>query len=259
MRFRSALYQGRVRHTRLRPVRHDFEYRVFYMLYDIDELDVLDRDLSLFSVGRRNLFSFDRSDHGSGDETSLRHWVERVLASAGVDLDGGAIRLLAHPRILGYVFNPLSVWYCHGPQGELRAVIHEVHNTFGDRHAYVVPIVDDARRHDFDKEMHVSPFNDMDQAYAFAINDPGERALISIEVRDSEGPVLRAGMRLRRLELTDVNSVRLFLTHPLMTLKVITAIHWEALKLWLKGAKFHPRPEPSADSVTVVGTRSAVR
>lgn len=259
MSFRSGLYQGRVRHTRLRPVRHDFEYRVFYMLYDIDELEVLDRDLSLFSVERRNLFSFDRSDHGSGEGTSLRLWVEQVLAEAGVDLDGGAIRLLAHPRILGHVFNPLSVWYCYGPDGELRAVIHEVHNTFGDRHAYVVPIVGDERRHDFDKKMHVSPFNDMDQAYAFAINDPGERALISIEVSDSDGPLLRAGMRLSRLELTDANSMRLFITHPLLTLKVVTAIHWQALKLWLKGATFHPRPEPPADSITVVGTRSAVR
>lgn len=259
MSFQSALYQGRVRHTRLRPVSHDFEYRVFYMLYDIDELDVLDRDLSSFSVGRRNLFSFDRSDHGSAEGISLRPWVEQILASAGVDLEGGAIRLLAHPRILGYVFNPLSVWYCYGPERDLRAVIHEVHNTFGDRHAYVVPILDDERRHDFDKEMHVSPYNDMDQAYAFAINDPRERALVSIEVRDSDGPLLRAGMRLSRLELTDANIVRLFLTHPLMTLKVVTAIHWEALKLWLKGATFHPRPDPSASSITVVGTRSAVR
>ena len=259
MSFRSALYQGRVRHTRLRPVRHDFEYRVFYMLYDIDELDVLDRDLSLFSVERRNLFSFDPSDHGSGEGTPLRPWVEQVLASAGVDLEGGAIRLLAHPRILGHVFNPLSVWYCHGRDGELRAVIHEVHNTFGDRHAYVVPIVGDERRHDLDKKMHVSPFNEMDQAYAFAINDPGERALISIEVSDRDGLLLRAGMRLSRLELTDANSLRLFLTHPLLTLKVVTAIHWQALKLWLKGATFHPRPEPPAGSITVVGTRSAVR
>lgn len=259
MRFRSALYRGKVRHTRLRPVHHDFEYRVFYMLYDIDELDVLDRELSLFSVERRNLFSFDPSDHASGDGAPLRLWAEQVLAEAGVDLEGGAIRLLAHPRIFGHVFNPLSVWYCYGPEGELRAVIHEVHNTFGDRHAYVVPVVDDERRHDFGKKLHVSPFNEMDQAYAFTINDPGERALISIEVSDGDGPLLRAGMRLSRLELTDANSLRLFITHPLLTLKVITAIHWQALKLWLKGATFHPRPEPSADSISVVGTRSAVR
>ncbi len=255
----SALYRGTVRHTRLRPFHHDFEYRVFYGLFDLDELDDIDNDLRFFSVGRFNLFGFDRADHGPADGSALRPWVERVLAAAGVDLEGGRIRLLAFPRILGYVFNPLSVWYCHGPGGELRAVLHEVRNTFGDRHTYVVPVGDGAMTHRFDKELHVSPFNDMDETYRFTITEPGDRLAVAIEQADVAGDTFfRAGLRLSRLPLTDRNLATLFLTHPLLTLKVIGGIHWQALRLWLKGAKYHHRPAPPADSISVVATGSAM-
>jgi DUF1365 family protein len=136
----SALYEGKVRHTRVTPFHHTFTYRVFYGLFDIDRLDELDRDLRWFSVGRFNLFSFDQGVHGPADGGPLRPWVEAVLADADIDLDGGKIFLLAFPRILGYVFNPLSIWYCQDNSGRLVAVIHEVRNTFGDRHCYVAPV-----------------------------------------------------------------------------------------------------------------------
>ena len=250
---RSALYQGRVRHTRLQPFHHDFEYRVFYGLFDIDELDYLDRGLRLFSVGRRNLASFYPQDHGPVDGSSLRAWAEDVLAEAGVDIDGGRIELLAFPRILGYAFNPLSVWYCYGSEGDLKGVLHEVRNTFGDRHVYVVPVNDEtAYRHSFAKAMHVSPFNPMEQTYHFTVNRPGKRLQVAIEQTDESGKVFRAGMRLSRIPLTDRNLLRVFFTHPLVTMKVIAGIHWQALRLWLKGATYRKRPRPPADSITIV-------
>lgn len=255
---RSALYAGKVRHTRLRPFHHDFEYRVFYMLLDIDELDDLDRSHRLFSTGRFNLVGFDPSDHGPADGGDLRNWVGSTLSKAGVELDGGRVMLLAFPRVLGYAFNPISVWYCYGPGDDLRAVIHEVRNTFGDRHSYVVPVASEGLSHSFGKEMHVSPFNGMDQRYQFTVTPPDDRVAVSIRQSDPDGEFLRAGMALTRLEFSDRNLLELFLTHPLLTLKVIGAIHWQALKLWVKGATIHHRPEPPSHMVTVVGEGSYV-
>lgn len=248
----SSLYEGTVRHTRVSPFHHSFSYRVFYGLFDIDRLDELNRSNRWFSVGRFNLFSFDPGVHGPADGSPLRPWVEETVRSAGVELDGGTIHLLAFPRVLGYVFNPISVWYCHDAEGRLVAVIHEVRNTFGDRHSYVVSVEEAGLRHGFDKQLHVSPFNGMDQGYEFTVTDPGDRISISIDQHDGEGRLLRAGMALTRVPFSDRNIWRLFLSHPLLTLKVITAIHWQALKLKLKGATFHPRPAPSADSITIV-------
>jgi hypothetical protein len=248
----SALYSGRVRHTRLRPFHHDFEYRVYYALFDIDELGQLDADLRLFSMGHFNFFSLNISDHGPADGSSLRTWAEDLVAKAGVQLDGGPIKLLAFPRLLGYAFNPLSEWYCYGPSGDLRAVIHEVRNTFGDRHAYVVSIGSQGLRHSFEKQMHVSPFNDLNQTYTFTINEPDNRLLLGIEQNDEDGIMFRAGMRLTRQTLSDRNLLRLFISHPLLTLKVIGGIHWEALRIWLKGGTYHPHPEPAAVKYTVI-------
>jgi uncharacterized protein len=249
----SALYAGKVRHTRMVPFSHTFTYRVFYGLFDIDHLDDLDRDLRWFSVGRFNVFGFEPSVHGPADGRPLRRWVETCLGDAGVDLCGGKIYLLAFPRVLGYVFNPISIWYCYDDAGLLAAVIHEVRNTFGDRHNYVVPIGENGLRHSLGKRLHVSPFNGMEQTYRFTISPPGEQITLSIDQYDANGRLLRAGMALSRIPFTDRNILRLFWTHPLLTLKVISAIHWEALKLKLKGATFHHRPRPAANDVTIVG------
>jgi hypothetical protein len=170
-----------------------------------------------------------------------------------VDIDGGRIELLAFPRILGYAFNPLSIWYCYGSDGDLKGVLHEVRNTFGDRHVYVVPIDDEkAYRHSFNKAMHVSPFNPMEQSYHFTVNRPGKRLQVAIELADNNGTVFRAGMRLSRIPLTDRGLLEVFVTHPLVTLKVIAGIHWQALRLWVKGAAYRKRPRPPADSITIV-------
>jgi len=248
---RSALYAGKVRHTRLDPFQHAFSYRVFYGLFDLDELPALSQQLTLFSLDRFNLFSLRTTDHGPDDGSPLRAWAESLLADAGVDLGGGRIALLAFPRVLGYVFNPISVWYCYGPDDRLRAVLHEVRNTFGDKHTYVVPVDPEHLRHGFDKQLHVSPFMDMDSTYEFSITNPGERLSIGINQMAGGEPLFRAGLSLSRLPLTDARLLRLFFTHPLVTLKAISAIHWEALKLWRKGAKYRPRPEPSRRPVSI--------
>lgn len=254
----SSLYRGTVTHTRLRPFRHSFRYRVYYTLLDIDELPTLDHDLRLFSLGRFNLASFHPSDHGVRSAAEVRPWVEGILADAGVHLDGGSIKLLAFPRILGYVFNPLSVWYCYDADSELRAILYEVRNTFGDRHVYAVPISDGRDlKHSFAKRLHVSPFNDMDQTYRFTITDPGAYLSIGIEQRDADGTMFRAGMRFARLPLTDWNLLRMFVMHPLVTGKVIAGIHWQALRLWLRGARYHRRPEPTAPTVTIEASVSS--
>ena len=256
-RYRSCLYRGTVRHTRLRPQHHDFKYRVYYGLWDVDELEILDRGLRWFSLNRFNLFSLDVRDHGAGDGTPLRRWAEEVLDQAGIEIEGGRIELLAYPRVLGYVFNPISVWYCYGADDRLVAVIHEVRNTFGDKHSYVVSIEDGrlADRfvtHEFQKLLHVSPFNDLHSTYRFSLTRPGDRLRLSIHQRDQEGTFLRAGLSLTRLPLTDTNLVGLFFSHPLLTLKVVGGIHWQALRLWMKGARYHLHPAPPADTVTLV-------
>jgi DUF1365 family protein len=256
-RFNSALYRGKVSHSRLAPFSHNFEYRVFYGLFDIDELGRLDKELRLFSLDRFNLFSFQTDKHRPVDGGSLRPWVDSLLAESGIDLEGGSVRLLAFPRVLGHVFDPISVWYCYGPANDLRAVIHEVRNTFGDKHMYIVPIAASSdMRHQFDKHLHVSPFNPMNQRYEFTVNEPAERIAIGISQSDADGLMFRAGLRLTRLPLTDRNLLRLFFTHPLVTLKAVGAIHWQALLLWMKGARFHNRPQPRTPNVTAVPRES---
>lgn len=260
---RSGLFVGHVRHRRLRPVDRAFRYRVYYLLLDIDEIERLDDDLRFFSWRRRNLISMRPEDHGPRDGTSLRVWATTQLARAGVAPgDVADIQLLAFPRVLGYVFNPLSIWYCRNTEGTLIAVIHEVRNTFGDVHAYVVPLAGDGtqagdRSHRFAKAMHVSPLMPMDQEYRFSLNDPGETLSVSIRQYDAEGEIFRAGLSARRVALDDRSLLEVFLTHPLVTLKAIGAIHWQAMLTWIAGARFHRRPSPPVDPVTVVGKAPA--
>lgn len=253
----SALYSGTVTHSRLEPFSHRFRYRIFYGFFDLDEFDSLDAELRLFSFGRRNLFSVHPEDYGPADGSSLRRWAQSRFEEAGIDVTDGRIYLLTLPRVLGYVFNPLSIWYGYDADGNLRGIIHEVRNTFGDRHSYVARVEGDLD-HGFDKQMHVSPFNGMDQRYRFSLSEPGESLSVSIDTSGDGETLVRAGMALRRLPLTDANLWRLLWSHPLLTFKVITAIHWQALRLWLRGATFHSRPEPPSHSITIVKARSSV-
>ena len=252
MSFASGLYPGVVTHARVKPRRHRLRYRIFMLLIDLDEARDLGARLKLFGAERFALASFHEQDHLAG-AGGLKAEVERHLQAAGIET-GGPVRLLCMPRILGGVFNPLSVYFCHRADGALSAILYEVNNTFGDRHSYLIPVETGAGetvRQGIGKGFYVSPFMDMDLSYAFRIQPPGEAVAVGVEVRDREGLVLAAAFAGQRQELSDRAIWRAFVTHPLMTLGVMAAIHWEALKIWLKGERLRPRPKAPARPVTV--------
>jgi DUF1365 family protein len=249
----ACLYSCRVMHRRLVAPYYRFVYRVFYLLLDIDRIDQAGRGLRLFSHNRFNLLAFHDRDHGDGSGR-LRAWAEGLLAGAGIGLDGGRIRLLTLPRLLGHAFNPISLWYCEHRDGSLRAVIADVHNTFGERHCYLLGADGAAMpweaRYEKDKCFHVSPFFDLAGRYRFSLGEPGERVRLAIhETRDGQG-ILDATLAGERLPLRDGAILRLAAQMPFMTLKVVAGIHWEALKIWLRGGRFHRKPAPPAVGVS---------
>ncbi len=244
-----SLVPGTVMHARMKPKVHRFNYRVFNLLIDLDRLPEAGRASRLFSVGRRfNLASFRESDHGDG-ATPLRAHVDALLAPVGVDLSGGRVLLWCYPRILGFVFNPISVYVCYRADGALAAVIYEVRNTFGEMHSYVAPVGEGelseaGLRQERDKLLYVSPFLDMSLRYHFRLLPPGEEMRLRILETDSDGPILAATFSGTRRELTSTGLLQECLAMPFMTLKVVAGIHWEALKLWLKGVSLTTRPKP---------------
>lgn len=254
----SALYSGLVSHRRTRPRTHALRYRIFMLLLDLDEGPALGRGLRLFGFDGPGLMSFQTCDHGDGSETPLKIQVEQHLATAGLE-GGGAVRLLCMPRVLGGVFNPISVYFCHRPDGALSAILYEVNNTFGDRHSYLIPVAADAPggvvRQSADKVFFVSPFMDMDLTYAFKVRPPGQGETaglaVSIEVADAQGPLLSASFAGQRQPLDDRRLLAAWLGHPWMTLGVMGAIHWEALKIWLKGERIRARPRAPRNPVTL--------
>ncbi len=253
----SCLYFGRVMHKRLRPFSHRFTYRTFAMLIDLDELPQLDRKLRFFSYNRSNIFSFSDRDHGSRDGTAVRVWLDQKLAERGIDLEGGQVQVLCMPRILGYVFNPLSIWFCRHRDGRLKAIIYEVRNTFGEHHSYVEAVDEDWKEGDAliqscDKAFYVSPFIGMKARYDFRIKPPGKALSVVIRQQVPEGELLVATQNGKRSKLTSLALLSTLLRYPLMTFKVTGAIHWEALRLWLKGARFQQRPNrPAKDPARV--------
>jgi DUF1365 family protein len=252
---RSCLYFGDVVHARTRPKRHRLSYRVFSLYVDVDEIETLAASLRLLSHNRANLYSFLDRDHGGSEDAPLRAWVERTLADAGVGLDGGSIRLLCYPRILGYVFNPLSIYFCFDRTETLIALIYEVNNTFGQRHFYVIPVAGPGNgtiRQSCDKRFYVSPFLPVAGRYHIRLQPPAERLSVVINYTDDAGLLLHAAFRGRRVRLDDGALLRAFFTYPLMTVKIIAGIHWEAVKLWRKRIPLIKRPPPPSSPVTIV-------
>jgi hypothetical protein len=239
----ASLYVGRTVHQRFAPRPHRFSYGLFHLLLDIDRLDEAVAGLRLLRLGRFGLFSFDARDHGARDGTPLRDWVEARLAEAGIAATARHIRLLTFPRVLGFVFNPLSIVFVHNGDDRLEAVIYEVNNTFGQTHAYVTPASGASEEHQSaDKAFYVSPFFPVEGGYHFRISPPGARLELVIVKQIDERPDFVASLTADRRPLTDARLLRLSLTMPLMTLGVVVAIHWEALRLWIKGAPFGARP-----------------
>lgn len=256
----SALYFGEVSHRRLKPVGHVLRYRVFSALFDLDQLDELDRRLKFFSRNRFNLFSFHDRDYGHGKPSDLAAYVRATLKDAGVAADG-RIGLLCYPRILGYAFNPLAIYYCENRAGGLVAIVYEVRNTFGGRHSYLIPVegTGDVVRQGADKVFHVSPFMEMETRYEFRLSRPGERVAVAIRQSDAEGAMLHATFAGERRPLDDRTLLKAFLRYPLMTVKVIAAIHFEAVRLLFKGLRLRAGAPDPVVPVSVVRSNETAR
>jgi DUF1365 family protein len=250
----ASLYVARVAHRRRIAPFYRFVYQLFYLLFDVDRVDETARGLRLFSHNRFNLLALHGRDHGDGSGGSLRTWAEGVLRTRGIELAGGRIRLLCMPRLLGFAFNPISLWYCEHADGSLRAVIAEVRNTFGEKHCYVLASGGAPLTYEepWDKEkcFHVSPFFDLVGRYRFRMNRPGERLRVVINESREGQPILDATLAGERRDLSDGTILWQVLRMPATTLKVVAAIHWEAVKIWLRGARFHRKPPPPEHGVS---------
>lgn len=245
----SCLYVGEVTHHRLQPVEHRLRYRLFQIFLDLDEASALSARSRIFGFNRPRLLSFYERDHGDGSAVPLKVQIEARVRGAGFAA-GGAVRVLCLPRVLGYVFNPITLYFCDDEHGALSALVYEVNNTFGNRTFYILPASGEPIRQSNAKTMHVSPFMDMDLDYHFALGRPAEGFGIIIRVTRGSKLVLTASFHGRRKPFTDAALLRVWAGHPFLTLKVIAGIHWEALKLWRKGLKFRPNPHARKDMIS---------
>ncbi|MEX2481725.1 MAG: DUF1365 domain-containing protein [Gammaproteobacteria bacterium] len=233
----AAVYTGTVFHQRWAPRPHRLRYRVFYFLLDLDALSELDAASRWFGYNRRAWFSFRDADHGAGDGTPFRDWLARALAQAALGAGPWRFHVLCMPRVLGYVFNPITLVWCYAADGSLAAMVYEVNNTFGERLAYVIPV--DAEREVLhqrcDKALFVSPFFPVSGHYEFRLRQPGPRLDILIDYHDNGAHQLRAAVSAERRPFSTASLTSLAWRQPLATLGVIAGIHFEALRLWLKG------------------------
>ena len=237
--FNSCIYSGFVTHRRFKPKRHFFTYKTFSLLIDLQEIENLGRKIKFFSYNKFNILSFYDVDHGPRDGSCLVNWVKNTLSDAKINIGSGTIKLLCYPRIFGYVFNPLSIFYCYDENLHLKAILYEVKNTFNEQHTYIFSASPTSNLilHKCDKKFYVSPFMEMKTFYNFRLLNPGKIINIFIKQSDSEGTLLTACQVGEKIEMSSKNLLFQFLKHPLMSFKVIMAIHFEALRLWVKGVK----------------------
>lgn len=246
----ACLYVGDVMHQRMKPVGHRFRYKVYSLLVDLDRLDDADRLSPLFSVNRANLMAFHEADHlRATSETSLRAHIDRLLREAGLAEPAARIELACYPRIFGQVFNPLSVYYAYSNDGTIVAMVYEVRNTFGESHTYVCKIEPGevsvaGIRQSRAKVFYVSPFIEMNLHYHFRMSVPGEELKWRILETDESGPLLAATYIGARKPVSTASILACLLQIPLLPWKIVGGIHYEALKLWLKGMRYVPRPAP---------------
>ena len=239
----AALYEGVVVHKRLQPRLHRLRYRVFSILFDCDALDALGRRLRLFSHNRFNLFGLYDRDHGDGG--TLTDYLGSLAARSGVDCEIAHFMMLCYPRVLGYAFNPLTVYFGLDGKHRVRLLIYEVNNTFGERRTYVLPADPqggDVITQGCRKRLYVSPFNRVEGRYLFHVTPPGTDLTVGVALETDAGPVLKAHFRGERRELSDATLLRALARTGWMTVKVIAGIHYEALKLWAKGMRPVKRP-----------------
>ena len=237
----TCIYNGEVTHTRFKPVKHHLKYKTFSIFLDLDEIEKLDKLIPIFSFNKFNIFSFYNKDHGDRDGQSLKQWVLDNIKKFNIDNKINKIRLLCYPRIFGYVFNPLSIFYCYENE-TLKAIFYEVKNTFNEQHTYIFKTNQKEKiEQSCKKKFYVSPFMNMDTFYDFKLLNPDQKLFVSIKQSDKDGIILTAVQTGERKNFNFKQLLVNFLKYPLMTLKIITAIHFEAFLLWKKGAIYRAR------------------
>ena len=247
----SIIYNGKVIHRRFKPKEHYFKYNVFSLLIDIDELDIIQSKIKIFSYNKFNIISFFDKDHGERDSSSLKNWVYSNLKKIGIE-EEVKIQLLCYPRIFGYVFNPLSIFFVYDKSSKLIAILYEVKNTFGEQHTYVFKTNDEKVIQNIcKKQFYVSPFIEMNCDYSFKILKPEEQLSVVINQSDEEGKLLFASQDGIAQVFNNKNLIISFLSHPLMSFKVIAAIHYEAFKLWIKRIKLVTKKINLRNNITI--------
>ena len=237
----SCIYNGEVTHTRFKPVRHFLKYKTFSLLIDLDEINLLDKSIGIFSHNKFNIFSFYDKDHGDRDGGNLKDWVISNLKKFQIKENITNIKVLCYPRILGYVFNPLSIFYCY-EKDKLVAIFYEVKNTFNEQHTYIFKIKNNEEIiQKCRKKFYVSPFMDMETYYNFKLLNPNDKLSVFIKQTDANGTILTATQTGDKKEFSFKQLAINFLKYPLMTIKIISSIHYEALLLWKKGAIYRKR------------------
>ena len=249
----SSIYNGQVIHKRFKPKVHSFRYDVFSLLIDLSELETLDKQVNFFSYNKFNWISFYDKDHGDRDGSSLINWVQKNLRKNNMSTENIKIKILCYPRIFGFVFNPLSVFYVYNSNENLISILYEVKNTFGEQHTYIFRIEKDANliQNNCSKKFHVSPFIQMNCNYFFRLLKPGNKISVIIDQYENEDKILYASQDGIRTDFNTKYLIKSFLNHPLMTFKIIIAIHYEAFKLWSKGIKFIKKKIKIKNNITI--------
>ena len=249
----SCIYKGHVVHKRFKPKKHFFKYKVFSLLIDLSEIHLLEKELTLFSYNKFNILSFYDVDHGSRDGSSLVEWVKKNMTKNSISTEGISIKLLCYPRIWGYVFNPLSVFFVYDKSSRLISILYEVKNTFGEQHTYVFKLekTEQLIKHNCRKKFHVSPFIEMNCTYFFTITKPGEKILVYIDEYENEDKLLVALQKGVKVNLNNNTLLKNYFFHPLMSFKIILAIHFEAFKLWIKGVKSIKKKFKIKNNITI--------
>jgi uncharacterized protein len=237
----SCIYNGVVTHQRFKPIKHSLKYKTFSLLVDLDEVEILDKNISIFSLNKFNIFSFYTKDHGERNGNSIKKWVLKTIKKFNISNNITKVKLLCYPRIFGYVFNPLSIFYCY-ENNNLRAIFYEVKNTFNEQHTYIFKIKDDKNIiQKCKKKFYVSPFMNMETYYNFKLLNPNKKLSVFIKQTDKKETILTATQTGDRKEFSFKQLMVNFFKYPFMTIKIMGSIHYEALLLWKKGAIYRKR------------------
>lgn len=249
--------RGRTVHRRMVPFVSEFAYRLFLIDIDIDRVDEASRQTASFSARKAALFSFRASDHGALGEDTLRNWANSEFREAGVDSRDLRIRLVTFPRHLFYKFAPISLWLAEDEAGDPKGILYEVRNTFGERHVYAASIEAGRNLHEADKVFHVSPFFDVAGTYRFSLRYAADELFLTVSTLDQSKPSHMATLETKSAPATGLAFAATALSMPFSTLGVSLGIHWEALKLWLKGANYHPKPHKERSTRSVAAPLSS--